>query len=81
MFMPNETQIECYFKSAEMAKLCKAGDDIVIHFKASYPPDSPPTFTISADSYTKGVKKGKSVKSSAPSGPGFQAGGCPTPCQ
>ena len=78
--MPNEIQIECYFKSSDMAALCKAGKDIIINFKASYPPDAPPTFKISANSYTKGARSGKSIKSATLADGSPPAGGCPKPC-
>ena len=78
--MPNETQIECYFKSSELAELCRKGKDIIINFKASYPPDAPPKFEITANVFTRGKKTGKSVKS-APLGDGTPGGtGCPKPC-
>ncbi len=79
--MPNETQIECYFKSSELAALCKTSKDIVINFKASYLPGKAPTFEISAAGFTKGAKAGKSGKHMimADSG-GGSVGGCPTPC-
>jgi len=72
--MPNETQIECYFKSSELAALCKTS-------KASYLPGKAPTFEISAAGFTKGAKAGKSGKHMimADSG-GGSVGGCPTPC-
>jgi hypothetical protein len=74
--MPNEIQIECYFKSSEMAALCKRGKDIIINFKASYPPDAKPTFEISANSFKAGQKPrpGVAADTTPP------AGGCPKPC-
>jgi hypothetical protein len=78
--MPNEIQIECYFKSSEMAALCKRGKDIIINFKASYPPDSKPTFEIYADSFNKGVKAGKKTKIAVAADTTPTTGGCPKPC-
>ena len=78
--MPNETQIECYFKSADMAALCQGTTDIVINFKASYPPDSPPTFEITADGFTEGVSAAKSITSTAAPTSNPPVGGCPKPC-
>ena len=80
--MPNETQIECYFKSAELAKLCQGSKDIVINFKATYPPGAQPRFEISASVFKKGTKAVKPVKA-MPLGDGTTGGtsGCPTPCK
>lgn len=78
--MPNETQIECYFKSADLAALCKGTEDIVINFKASYPPGSQPKFEISAAALKHGSKSGKVVKP-MPLADGTGTTGCPTPCK
>ncbi|HVZ96640.1 MAG TPA: hypothetical protein VG847_07180 [Chitinophagaceae bacterium] len=80
--MPNQTEIECYFKSSELAALCKKGKDIIINFKATYPPGKSPKFEISASAY-KGSEK-SSVKGSLLGG-GDDSGsggttGCPQPC-
>ena len=74
--MPNETQIECYFKSSEIAALCKISKDIVIKFKASYPPGKPPVFEISAAGFTRGAKTRKTLIMAD----GGSSGGCPKPC-
>lgn len=81
--MPNETQIECYFKSADLAKLCKGSTDIIINFKATYPPGALPKYEISAKVFTKGAKAGKTAKaalmaSSSEIPP--PTDGCPSPC-
>ena len=81
--MPNQTQIECYFKSSELAALCKTSKDIVINFKASYLPGKYPTFEISAAGFTRRGKAGKSIKSlplTEGGGGGGSTGGCPKPC-
>jgi len=78
--MPNETQIECYFKSSELAKLCQGSKDIVINFKATYPPDAQPKFEISASVFKKGAKTGTVVKSAPLGDSNPPAGGCPSPC-
>ena len=81
--MPNETQIECYFKSADLVKLCQGAKDIVINIKATYTPGKMPKFDISASPFKKGAKSGKAVKS-MPLGDGTSGGsttGCPTPCK
>ena len=83
--MPNETQIECYFKSADLAKLCKGSKDIVINFKATYPPGALPKFEITANVFTKSTKAGKTAKASlmasSSTTPSSGSGGCPSPCQ
>lgn len=60
--MQNETMIECYCRSEQMAKLCEGSKDIVIRFKASYPPDKKPVFKIYAEVYHKRGKGGKGGK-------------------
>ena len=78
--MPNETQIECYFKSSDLAEICKKSKDIVINFKASYPPGAPPKFEITVNAFTRGKKTGP-ISKSAPLGDGTPGGtGCPKPC-
>lgn len=77
--MPNEIQIECYFKSAEIAKLCEGSEHIIVYFKSSFGPGSTPTFEISADSFMEEASAGKSVKLAARAGD--RAAGCPTPMQ
>ena len=78
--MPNETQIECYFKSATLADLCKKGEDIVINFQVSFPAGESPKFEITANAFTRGKKAGKSAKL-IPLGDGGPGGnGCPKPC-
>lgn len=81
--MPNETQIECYFKSADLAKLCKGSRDIVINFKATYPPGALPKFEITANVFTKGAKAGKTIKSLLVTKADTLTSviGCPSPCQ
>lgn len=82
--MPNQTQIECYFKSADLAKLCKGSEDIVINFKATYPAGAMPKYEISAKAFTKGAKAGKTAKSAlmaSSSAPLPPTNGCPSPCQ
>jgi hypothetical protein len=72
--MTNETMIECYCRSEKMAKLCQGSKDIVIRFKASYPPNKKPQFKIYAEVYhRKGAKGGKPVQS-------ILLMLCPTPC-
>lgn len=81
--MPNETQIECYFKSSELAKLCQGTKDIVINIKKTYTPGKWPTFDISAAAFKKGGKTGKALKAMPP-GDGTTGGstpGCPAPCK
>ena len=84
--MPNTTQIECYFKSADMAALCVGSTDVVIYFEATYPPGAPPVFVITADSYNgtltakKSVKKTTKSKKGIPLGDGGGTTGCPKPC-
>jgi hypothetical protein len=82
--MPNETQIECYFKSSTLADLCKKGEDIIINFNVSFPPSKSPEFKISAAVFKKGVKTGK-VGGVIPLGDSGGSGGggttgCPSPC-
>lgn len=81
--MPNQTKIECFFKSSELAQLCKQGKDIIINFTASYPADAKPTFEISASVYKKGTKKASAqgmLLGGDDSGSGGTAG-CPVPCK
>ena len=80
--MPNQTQIECFFKSSELAALCKQGKDIIINFTATYPPNSKPTFEITANVYKKGTKKAsaKGMLAAGDGGSGGGTGGCPMPC-
>jgi hypothetical protein len=77
--MPNETQIECYFKSADLAKLCQGSKDIVINIKATYTPGKMPTFDISASAFKKGGKTAKAMPL-GDSG-GGSTPGCPVPCK
>lgn len=80
--MSNKTQIECYFKSADLAKLCKGCEDIVVHFRVSYHADAPPKFEIFASQLKGGVKAGKSLKYAATGdGTSDTVPGCPTPCK
>lgn len=65
--MPNELQIECYFKSEDLAVLCQGSTDIVVKITVSYPPDAPPVFEITADALNK--------LESEP------VNGCPYPCR
>jgi hypothetical protein len=80
--MTNETKIECYFRSADLAELCKNCDDIVIHFIAAYPPDKPPKFDISAKKYFRSKEGGVVAKSlvTAPTASPDELSGCPYPC-
>ncbi|HEY5406982.1 MAG TPA: hypothetical protein VIJ92_07840 [Ginsengibacter sp.] len=80
--MPNETQIECFFKSSELAKLCQGCKDVVVKFKATYTEGKIPTFEISASSYKKGAKSGKGLKAMPlQDGTDGSIPGCPTPCK
>ena len=81
--MPNQTEIECFFKSSELAALCKQGKDIVINFKAIYPAGKASVFEISASVYQKQDKK-NSIKGALLGGSGSGSGGttgCPLPCK
>jgi hypothetical protein len=81
--MPNTTEIECYFKSEELAAICKTSKDVVIRFTATYPPNAKPVFTITANGYTRGAKTGTSAKGkkAQPLGDGDGGStGCPKPC-
>ena len=64
----NEFQTECFFKSDELAELCKQGKDIIVTIKVSYPAGTPPTFDIQADVHKPADSIGKVI-------------GCPTPCR
>lgn len=81
--MPNQTEIECFFKSSELAALCKQGKDIVINFKATYPAGKTSMFEISASVYKK-PGKNNSIKGTllgdGDSGLGGTTG-CPLPCK
>lgn len=80
--MSNKNQIECYFKSNELAKLCKGCEDIVIHYKATYYANAPTKFEIFATQLNGTAKKGKSVKPGPLGGSGSDVvPGCPTPCK
>lgn len=80
--MSNKTQIECYFKSADLAKLCKGCEDIVVNFKATYFAGAPPKFEIFASQLKNGIKAGKLPKSGPPDdGTSDSVPGCPTPCR
>jgi hypothetical protein len=78
--MPNQTEIECYFRSSDLEKLCKKGKDIIVNFKATYLPGKPPEFEISASVLRKSDKittvKGM-LKGDDGSG---TTDGCPSPC-
>ena len=81
--MTNETKIECYFRSADLAELCKNCDDIVIHFIATYPPDQSPKFQISARKYSRSKEGGAVAKSLVTGTTNMQQSvpGCPWPCK
>ncbi len=81
--MPNETQIECYFKSADLIKLCQGTKDIVINIKATYTPGKMPKFDISASPFKKSSKSGKTIKAMPLGGDttGGSTTGCPSPCK
>ena len=85
--MANETQIECFFKSADLAKLCQGTKDIVVNIKVTYSENVAPTFVISASALPPAKKKAgpakKGVKSMALSDGGPTpppVPGCPSPC-
>ncbi|KAA9034548.1 hypothetical protein FW778_22185 [Ginsengibacter hankyongi] len=80
--MSNRTHVECYFKSDELAALCKGCTDIVIHFNATYYADAPAKFEIFATQLKGSARKIKSRKP-LPSGDGGGdvVPGCPTPCK
>lgn len=63
----NEFQTECFFKSSELAELCKQGKDIIVTVTVSYPPGTPPTFDIKADVHKPADHVGTVI-------------GCPSPC-
>jgi hypothetical protein len=79
--MTNETSIECYCRSDEMAKLCQGSKDIVIRFKASYPPNKKPVFKIYAEAYHRGGKGRKELKGGKQSTAVNALLLCPWPCQ
>ena len=80
--MSNRTHVECYFKSDELAALCKGCTDIVIHFNATYYADAPAKFEIFATQLNGTVKKKKSLKPGPLGGDGTDVvPGCPTPCK
>jgi hypothetical protein len=80
--MPNETLIECYFKSADLLKLCQTSKDIVINVTATYTPGKMPKITVSAAAYKKAAKSGKSAKAMPlGDGTGGSVPGCPAPCK
>lgn len=81
--MTNKTEIECYFKSADLAALCVGSTDIVVNFSATYPPGAVPVFLITAGVYkpAPAVKKSKKSKKPIPLGDGGgTVPGCPKPC-
>jgi|GEM_PF-1365650 len=87
--MANQHQIECFFKSADLAKLCKSTKDIIITVNVSYSEGVAPTFDISASAWTPVTKKaappkkGAKVKTMALSGGDPTpppVPGCPAPC-
>jgi len=80
--MSNKTHVECYFKSDELAALCKGCADIVIHFNATYYADAPAKFEIFASQLNGTGKKAKSIKTRPLGGGGPDVvPGCPTPCK
>ena len=66
--MQNQLQMECYFKSSDLAELGAEADDIVIRCTVTFPPGASPTFEITATGFSSGAD-------SSPS-----KGGCPQPC-
>lgn len=78
--MTNKTEIECYFKSKDMAELCQDSDDIIIYFSATYPPDALPVFDISASSYNTASLTTKAAKGAVTNDAGGTKPGCPKPC-
>ncbi len=80
--MPNQTKVECYFKSSELEKLCKQGKDIIINFKADYLPGKSPEFTITASVFKKNGKETaiQGMLTDADNSGGGTTSGCPTPC-
>jgi len=80
--MPNQTEVECYFKSSDLEKLCKQGNDILINFLASYAPGKIPEFTITASVFNHSGKKVtvEGMLTDVESSGGSSASGCPQPC-
>ena len=85
--MANETQIECFFKSAELAKLCQGTKDIVVNIKVTYSEGKVPTFNISASALPTVTKKAGKPKKGVKSMDLFEGDpppppvtGCPSPC-
>ncbi len=75
--MPNQLEVNCYFKSEELEKLCKGTRDIVVKITVLFPPEKEPVFEVIA----QGLNDSKKESLAALTAPPPPVPGCPYPCR
>ena len=78
--MPNQLEVNCYFKSEDLAKLCEHTQDVLVKISVSYPPEAPPVFEIRAQGLNGSKKESLGAHALHPTLPP-PVDGCPTPCK
>ncbi len=75
--MANQLEVNCYFKSGELGKLCEGTKDVVVKITVSFPPEEAPVFKVIAD----GLHDSKKESLAAQAAPPPPVPGCPYPCR
>ncbi len=75
--MPNQLEVNCYFKSEELGKLCEGTKDITVRITVSFPPEKEPVFEVIAQGLHDSKKESLFALAAAPS----PVPGCPYPCR